>query len=210
MFTILKNLLLPPLIKLVIRRPELMKSKVFLKAMQIFPAKVSGSYEQKIKANDTNYDQALMAGLEAVMVNPTKILDICTGTGFAALKAAKAFPAATIEAVDQAPDMLHLASEKAEQEQITNINFVRGNALKLNYNNDSFDLVLTSNAPIYLDEVVRVLMPAGIFLTTFSFGGHAIVSAEIEISNYLVTYGVELLDVTVVGSGAYILGRKLV
>jgi ubiquinone/menaquinone biosynthesis C-methylase UbiE len=208
MFTILKNLLLPPMIKWAVKRPELMKSKIFLKAMQIFPARVSGSYEQKIKANDANYDQALIAGLKAIEVKPIRILDICTGTGFAAFKAAEAFPDAALDALDQAPEMLRLASKKAEQEQVTNITFVQGNALKLDYDADTFDFVLTSNAPIYLDEVVRVLMPAGIFLATFSFGGQAIVGATKEIDNYLVTNGMELLDVTKVGSGAYVLGRK--
>jgi ubiquinone/menaquinone biosynthesis C-methylase UbiE len=208
MFTILKNLLLPPLIKWVVKRPEIMKSKIFLRAMQIFPARVSGSYEQKIKANDANYNQALIAGLKTIAVKPVRILDVCTGTGFAAFKAAEAFPDGALVALDQAPEMLRLASEKAEQEQVTNITFVQGNALKLDYDADTFDLVLTSNAPIYLDEVVRVLMPEGLFLATFSFGGQAIVSATNEIDSYLATNGLDLLQVTKVGSGAYVLGRK--
>lgn len=80
----LKTLLLTPLIKIVIRYPGLMESKLFLKAVAVFPAKVSDAYDRKITESGIDYKAVLMEGLARVPGKPHHILDLCTGTGFAA------------------------------------------------------------------------------------------------------------------------------
>jgi len=44
-----KNILMKPLIKMVIKHPQIMESKLLLKAMAIFPEKGSSTYDEKVE-----------------------------------------------------------------------------------------------------------------------------------------------------------------
>ena len=136
-------------------------------------------------------------------------LDLCTGTGFSAFKTAEAFPSSSIDAIDQITEMLDIAQKKAQESGINNIHFKIGNAAKLNYENTQFDLITTSNAPIYLSEAARVLKSKWILLAVYSFSGDAFVSLKVNITKYLYNYGIALLEIKNKGSGVYILGQKV-
>mgnify|MGYP001061995853 CR=1 FL=1 len=205
----LKNILLVPLLKFIIKHPGIMESKLFLKAMEVFPAKVSKTYDQKVTESGIKYQAALKEGLAHIPVNPQSILDLCTGTGFAALKAAELFPSAQIDAVDQAPEMIEIARVKAQETIKSNtIQFKKGNATNLDYSNEQFDLIITSNAPIYLNEAVRVLKKDGFILAAYSFGGTAFMKARKQISELLDNHGLKLIELNSAGNGAYIIGQK--
>lgn len=203
-----KTLLLAPLIKVAIKHPDFMKSKLFLKAMFVFPAKISKTYDRKISESRENYHAALDQGLTRIFNEPLDILDLCTGTGFAAFKAAEVFPAAMIDAVDHVEEMIKISRMKKEESNIRNIRFKIDNAVNLNYGDSEFDLVLTSNAPVYISEVVRVLRPNGLFLLVYSFGGDAFANAQNSIARYLKKNGIELLEIKSIGNGVYVLGQK--
>ena len=160
------TLLLTPLIKIVIRYPGLMESKIFLKAMAVFPAKVSDAYDRKITESGIDYKAALQEGLARVPGKPHHILDLCTGIGFAAFEAAKVFPSAQIDALDQASEIIEIAKNKAKEIKPDTINFRKGDAVNLDYADNRFDLIITSNAPIYLKEAVSVLIKDGFMLVT--------------------------------------------
>lgn len=204
----LKNLILGPLIKLIVKYPGVMKSRLFLKIMETSPAKISKTYDQKIAESGHEYEAALEKGLNRLPVNPRQALDSATGTGFAAFKIAEAFPDALIDGVDQAEEMIRLAREKARDKETQNIHFNTGNALALDYPANKFDLIVTSNAPVYLDEAARLLKPGGYILVTFSFLGKAILKAQKEIAGLLEKNGFKLIEVEVAEKGAYILGQK--
>lgn len=204
----LKTLLLTPLIKFAVKHPGIMETKIFMKAMIIFPAKLSKSYDAKIVAGINDYEMALDSGLARINSEPEIILDLCTGTGFAAFKIAKLFPVAMIDAVDQSKEMIEIAREKAKVDGIQNIHFKKGNAIILEYTDNEFDFIATSNAPIYLSEAVRVLRPGGLILVAYSFGGDAFGKAKKIISHYLEMNGLKLLEIKSIGSGAYVLGEK--
>ncbi len=204
----LKTFLMTPLIKLVVKHPDIMKSGWFLKAMSIFPARVSKTYDQKIAASSYEYEAALVVGLKQIPIKPRQIIDLATGTGFAAFKMAVAFPDAAIEAVDQAENMIKLAREKAEQKDVEDIRFMTGNALALECPDDQYDLLVTSNAPVYLQEAGRVLKPGGYILVTFSFFGTAVARARKDIIRFMENNGFKLVDLGTAAQGAYILGQK--
>ncbi|MEA1911491.1 MAG: class I SAM-dependent methyltransferase, partial [Spirochaetota bacterium] len=197
-----------PLIKWILKNPGLMESKLFLKAMLIFPKMISKTYDKKIAKSGPTYPKALELGLTQIPKSPERILDLCTGTGFSAFKAAEVFPSSSINAIDQIIEMLDIARKKANERGITNINFKTGNAANLDYDNAEFDLILTSNAPIYLSEAARVLKPEGLFLAVYSFSGDAFVTMQVHIAKYLNSSEITLLEVKSTGNGVYILGQK--
>lgn len=203
-----KTVLMAPLIKWVIRHPELMESKIFLKAMIVFPEKISLSYDSKVKENGIDYLAALKDGLTQINNNPQSILDLCTGTGLAAFMVADRFPLASIVGVDQSNSMVAIAKRKIPDAYKKRIRFQTGNAADLSYGDAKFDLIVTSNAPVYLSEAVRVLKPGGDILVAFSFGGKAFEIARSEISRLLEENGLSMVNLKILGKGAFILGQK--
>lgn len=204
----LKSILMTWIIKLIVKYPGIMESKLFLKAMLVFPEKVSKTYDKKIEESGIDYQASFLNGLNHVKNEPEKILDLCTGTGFAAFLAAKHFSNASVEAIDQSSEMIRISQEKSKKEGIDNVLFEIGNATDLKYTDNEFDLVVTSNAPIYLSEAVRVLKSGGSILVAFSFGGDAFIKSRKEISNLLEKNGLTLQKLGSSKKGVFILGQK--
>ncbi len=204
----LKSFLVTPLIKLVVKHPAIMKSGWFLKVMSIFPARISKTYDKKITASGYEYEAALVEGLNKIPIKPQQVIDLATGTGFAAFKLAEIFPDAVIEAVDQAENMIKLAREKAKQKDVKNIRFRTGNALALECPDDQYDLLVTSNAPVYLQEAWRVLKPGGYILVSFSFFGAAVAWVRKDITRFMENNDFKLVELGTAAKGAYILGQK--
>lgn len=205
----LKECLFAPLIRWIVDNPNVMRSKLFLKAMLIFPKMISKTYNKKIDKSGSDYYRSLEVGLMRIFNKPKKILDLCTGTGFSAFKIAEAFPSSSIVAIDQITEMLDIARKQAHENDINNIQFKIGNAAKLNYENTQFDFIVTSNAPIYLSEATRVLKDKGLLLIVYSFSGDAFMNSKVNIAKYLNGDGISLLDMRSEGTGVYILGQKV-
>ncbi|MBI9095143.1 MAG: methyltransferase domain-containing protein [Sphaerochaeta sp.] len=203
-----KNIVMTPLIRVIIHHPNLMRSKVFLQAMKIFPQKLSGSYDARMRANQSEYQELLVQGMALIDTLPKTIIDIGTGTGIAAFAAAKVFPEAYILGIDHSDGMIAHAMEKLDQANTGRISFTQGNACDLLYDDQSFDLVVSSNAPIYLDEATRVLKFGGHLMVAFSFAFTAFTRVEADIMNMLKPYGVELLHLKGQGKGVVIIGKK--
>ena len=122
---------------------------------------------------DTGWrEKAALACLEG---NPTRILDLCCGTGDLAITIAKlARYNPEITGVDYSQPMLVIASRK--QRSFTNkISFIHANVAKLPFEDCYFDCIgisfafrnLTFNnpmRPIYLKEIFRVLRSGGRFV----------------------------------------------
>lgn len=204
----LKTVLMTPLIKWVIRHPMMMESRVFLMAMRVFPEKISHSYDSKVKESSIDYLLALSDGLAQISKNPQSILDLCTGTGLAAFMAAERFPIASVVGVDQSGSMVHIAKGKVADVDKGRIRFEVGNAIKLTYNDEEFDLIITSNAPVYLSEAARVLKSGGDIVVAFSFGGKTFENASSEITRLLEQNGLSLVNLKSSGKGSFILGQK--
>lgn len=204
----IKNILMTPLIRMVIKHPKIMESRLFLKAMAVFPEKVSRSYDKKMEQSGIDYKAAFLDGLTHVGNEPGKVLDICTGTGFAALLVAASFKDARIEAVDLSPEMIRISRKKAEEAGYSNIRFRTGNARELDYTDNEFDLVVTSNAPVYPGEAVRVLKPGGELLAAYSFGGEIFDKAKEDVVQLFRKNGLTLEKLKSSNKGVFILGRK--
>jgi ubiquinone/menaquinone biosynthesis C-methylase UbiE len=98
-----------------------------------------------------------------------KVLDVATGTGWAALAAAQAVGAAgQVVGVDISPGMLEQARRKAAMAGLTHVEFREGDAQQLDFAPHSFDAVLCALALFFLPDMLaavrewqRVTTPGG-------------------------------------------------
>ena len=105
--------------------------------------------------------------LSQVDVRPgLDVLDVATGTGNVALKAAAA--GAAVTGLDLTPDLFEAARARAEQLSVA-VDWVEGDAEQLPFAGESFDRVVSAFgvqfAPrhqIAADEMARVLRPGGV------------------------------------------------
>jgi ubiquinone/menaquinone biosynthesis C-methylase UbiE len=107
-----------------------------------------------------------------------RILEICSGTGRNSLRMAKA--GAQVQGIDVADAMVEVARRKAAEVGATNVNFQVGNALKLDFPDETFDAVVGTRFMYMMTweekqrivaEARRVLKPGGVLV--LQFGGWA-------------------------------------
>jgi ubiquinone/menaquinone biosynthesis C-methylase UbiE len=109
--------------------------------------------------------------LEALPTPPRHALDLGTGTGDGAFAIARRFPQAEVVGVDLAEGMVERARLKVSDEDAGRVRFEVGDASRLPYDDESFDLVAHSNMYPFFDELDRVLAPNG--WTLFAYSGGA-------------------------------------
>ncbi len=94
-----------------------------------------------------------------------EIIDIGAGTGDLsigiALRAVKDKRKVRIEAVDMNEEMMSLGKSKAAAKKISSIRFAKGDALNLQYVDDSFDTMVSSFVLRNLDDFNRFAAEAG-------------------------------------------------
>jgi malonyl-CoA O-methyltransferase len=115
------------------------------------------------------------AALERVPGQVERALDVGTGTGAGARAIRERFPAAEVVGVDVAPAMLEEA-----RRLVPEASFVEGDAAKLPFEDESFDLVAHQNMIPFLDEVTRVLRPGGWTIFAFTAGRETPIWVEPE------------------------------
>ncbi|MDI6806536.1 MAG: class I SAM-dependent methyltransferase [Candidatus Aenigmarchaeota archaeon] len=94
-----------------------------------------------------------------------KLLDVGTGPGYLPIELVKLKPDLEIYAVDLTPELIEIARENVKIARV-NINFEVGSAYHLRFEDDSFDMVISTgvihdlaNPVKALDEWYRVLKP---------------------------------------------------
>ncbi len=108
--------------------------------------------------------------LDLLPVRPSMtILDAATGTGIAALEAARR--GARVTGVDYAPDLVSEARRAATEAGINDISFDVCDIEQLSYPDDSFDAVVSTFGSIFAprhdvvaSELTRVLRPGGVLI----------------------------------------------
>ncbi len=98
-----------------------------------------------------------------------RVLDLGTGTGSVAIKAASSIvPNGIVTAVDISPEMLAIARQRSASTGLTNVSFQLGRAEEIPVPSAQFDVVLASLSLMYVidrdlaaRELARVLHPGG-------------------------------------------------
>jgi ubiquinone/menaquinone biosynthesis C-methylase UbiE len=151
----------------------------------------------------------LEAGLAALPEPPARALDLGTGTGKAAFAIARRFPAAEVVGVDLADGMIAEARRLTPHELGDRVRFEVGDAARLAFADDSFDLVSLANMIPFFDELVRIIRPGGHVLLSFSGGAATPIYVPFErLRTELRRRGFAEFADFAVGVGTALLARK--
>jgi ubiquinone/menaquinone biosynthesis C-methylase UbiE len=101
-----------------------------------------------------------------------KVLDVGTGTGLLAIEFATRLPGVEVTGLDLSDVVLELARDHVREREVPlRVQFQKGDAEDMPFEDDAFDLVISSNTlhlvenPIRVfNEIQRVLKPQGAFL----------------------------------------------
>ncbi len=158
--------------------------------------------------DDADYLAPLASALLHVSPEPERALDVGTGTGAGALLVAREFPQARVRGLDLSEAMIRRASARVGLDPEGRIAFRVGDASKLPWGEESFDLVTQLNMPPFFAEIARVLRP----------GGHAVVAATLGSATPFYTpeavlrrgfrrRGLEEVESGSAGAGTYFVAR---
>jgi ubiquinone/menaquinone biosynthesis C-methylase UbiE len=115
----------------------------------------------------------LIAQMALAVAPPTgRFLELCSGTARIPIKIAQLNPSCEVMAVDYSGNMIRLARENAERAAVgRRVRLIQGDAKKLPFKENFFDLVTSSHAihhladPVqFFNEVARVVKPSGAIL----------------------------------------------
>ena len=138
--------------------------------MRHFFDRSAPGWDSRRDAGSTEYMTSLAAALLHVTPAPERILDLGTGTGEAALLAAREFPRASVRGIDVSEEMIAAARAKVGLDPEGRIAFKVGDAAAIPWPDDSFDLVMQLNVPPFFGEIARVLRPRGHVVVAASWG----------------------------------------
>ncbi|HIY92645.1 bifunctional demethylmenaquinone methyltransferase/2-methoxy-6-polyprenyl-1,4-benzoquinol methylase UbiE [Companilactobacillus sp. HBUAS56275] len=130
---------------------------------------IAGNYDKLNSIMSLGTHQKWRKKATIKIVNrPQKILDLCCGTADWSIMLGQRFSHAQIVGVDFSQEMLKLAQQKVANSKLTNVILETGDAMQLNFADNSFDAVTIGfglrnvpDANRVLREIYRVLKPGG-------------------------------------------------
>lgn len=101
--------------------------------------------------------------LGSIKLEGMKVLDIGTADGLKFFKLSPYIKEGI--GIDSEKSMVELAKKHKQEKGIENIEFITMDTGKMDFDNESFDLITSRHAPFSMKEVHRLLKPGGIFIT---------------------------------------------
>src|SRR3954466_13919996 len=128
------------------------------------------TWGDRVNRAGAEYLGPLAAALLHVRPEPERALDVGTGLGDGALLIAREFPRARVRGVDLSEEMVRRAQDRIGLDPEGRVAFKVGDASKLAFEDDSFDLVAQLNMPPFFAEISRVLRPGGFAIVAATWG----------------------------------------
>ncbi|MFD1472403.1 demethylmenaquinone methyltransferase [Companilactobacillus mishanensis] len=143
---------------------------------QVFDS-IAGNYDKlnSIMSLGT-HNKWRIAATDMIQGNPKDILDLCCGTADWSILLANKFQRAHVIGLDFSKEMLKLGQEKVDKTELDNIQLKQGDAMNLDYPDNTFDVITIGfglrnvpDANQVLREIFRILKPGGQLLCLEAF-----------------------------------------
>ena len=129
-------------------------------------------YNKEVKKWMRKVSKSFVSMAKKWGITEGRFLDVGTGTGLLAIEFAKSIPGVDVTGLDLSDVVLELARENFQKSKVPlKVSFEKGDAEDIPLEDDTFDLVVSSNTlhliktPIRMfDEIHRVLKPEGRFI----------------------------------------------
>ena len=112
----------------------------------------------------------LEAGLARLDDDPTRVLDVGTGSGKASRLLASRYPVAEVVGIDLSPAMVEEARRLLPDELADRVHYEVADASALPFEKEGFDLVVLLNMIPFFDEIARVTAAQGSVVLAYSAG----------------------------------------
>lgn len=132
--------------------------------------RASSAWDDRTGAGSPEHLGALAAAMPELDGTPERVLDLGCGTGAGTLFLAREFPHASIRGLDLSEGMIRAARNRIGLDPQGRVAFRQGDAHRLPYGDESFDLVTQVNMPVFFGEIGRVLRPGGSAVIAHSLG----------------------------------------
>ena len=148
-------------------------------------------YSYKTANQLERISKSFVSVIKRMGISSGRVLDIGSGSGTLAIGLCKEIPNISVVGIDISDLILPFARENAEKNHLSSrVTFVEGNAEYLPFENNSFDLIVSSNTlhlidnPVKMfDEIDRVLKKEGkFFLSDFRRNFFSLISGHIRAS----------------------------
>jgi ubiquinone/menaquinone biosynthesis C-methylase UbiE len=121
------------------------------------PAPLASLYEKATRLVIESYYTEI-AGEIASRFNEGTLLDLGTGPGYLPIEIVKRFPAIRCDGIDLSGRLIKMARTNAEKAGLADrLNFEVGNAAKLRFEDESYDMVISTGMLHMLKDPVKVL-----------------------------------------------------
>ncbi len=161
------------------------------------------TYDAYVAKCATTYGAALDAALDFLTQTPHRVLDVSTGTGYAADVVARRYPDASVVACD-----LSLAMAQHAQRRLRPGSVICADSATLPFADETFDLVVLQNAPPSLKELARLVALQGSLLLAFSAGAGVPVWIRSRLDHRLGGLGFGTRIWNRVGAGLFVIASR--
>ena len=166
-------------------------------------------WDERVRPDAPEHLAALAAAVARLEAPPARAVDLGTGTGAGALWLARQFPDARITGLDISKAMIERAKAKLPNELSGRVEFLVGDAERLPFTDGSVDLVAQISAPVFFDEVARVLAPRGHVVVVSSLGPKTpFHTPDRTLRTGFRRRGIETVATGMEGPGTFFLGRR--
>jgi ubiquinone/menaquinone biosynthesis C-methylase UbiE len=177
--------------------------------MRRFFEQRAAGWDRRTGAGAPEHLAALAAATPHVSGDPERVLDVGCGTGEGTLLLAREFPRAGIRGVDISAEMVRIAQGKVGLDPEGRVAFKVGDAGRLPWPDESFDLVAQLNMPPFFAEIARMLRPGGTAIVAASWGDATpFYTAPSVLERGFRKQGLETVKVGKAGEGTYYVARR--